>query len=177
MPYHARMTMWRWFVVTMLVAVAIAPPVGADGETAKLPNLTLTPLDGGQPVLLSSLEGRPVLVSFWASWCGPCRVELPEFEKLQDRLGEDALTVVAINVDRSARPARRFMEKLDLSLPAYRISPAVLSRLGLRSLPTNFLLGPDGTVDEVYEGYARQVIEDIERRVRAMLEPAGEDTG
>lgn len=175
-PYHARMTMWRWFAILVTVAAMSAgPSVGAAQEPTQLPNLTLTPLSGGEPVLLSSFEGRPVLVTFWASWCGPCRVELPEFEKLQNRWGDGGLAVVAINVDRSARPARQFMEKLDLSIPAYRVSRMTLTRLGLRSLPTNFLLNPDGGVEQVYEGYAPQVIEDIESRLSSMLEPPGKD--
>jgi len=150
---------------------AVALPLLAAGpaEPPRFPDMELMPLDGGPPVELADFRGRPVLITFWASWCGPCREELPELKRIYDRLAGRGFVFVAVNMDRDPRRARAFLRAHDLAIPAYRVSPAQLRELGVRSIPTSVLLRPDGRVEMLYQGYTPSAVRDIEQRVRRML--------
>ena len=111
-----------------------------------------------------------MLVTFWASWCGPCRWELPEFKELYDELGGRGFVLVTINVDTNKEAANRFLEMTGLSVPVYRLSQAELFKLGVRSLPTSVLLKPDGFPLQVYSGYSPTVVDQIRELVQEMLD-------
>ena len=159
----------RLAFVLMLTAASALPAIPAEQpEIPPFPNLVLHPLDGSAPVELESLRGRPVLLSFWASWCGPCRVELPELSKLTAELQDEQLALVTVNVDTVPRAASMFLERYQLDIPVYRVSQQELVQLGVRSLPTNILLRPDGRPAQIYEGYSPSVSKDIRRLVVSM---------
>ena len=147
-----------------------APCAGrsANGEVPIFPNVILTSLDGAQKVELEDFRGRPVLLNFWASWCGPCRQELPELERLQDELKSTGFAVIAVNMDQSAAQGLRFLKMNDLEVPAYRLDRKTLAMLGVKSLPTNVLLDREGRPVQLYRGYAPSVPEEIRRLVLAM---------
>jgi thiol-disulfide isomerase/thioredoxin len=161
-------------VVLMATLMAAIPLLAADDEPEpkypKFPNLTLFPLDEKTSVSLESFQGRPVLVTFWASWCGPCRWELPEFKELYDELGGRGFVLITINVDTDKRAASRFLEMTELAVPVYRLSQSELFKLGVRSLPTSVLLKPDGFPAEIYNGYSPTVVNHVRVLVEEMLE-------
>ena len=161
----------------MLCVLAAAPAMGAAAEDSPtFPNITLTDLEDGSAVEFESFRGRPVLVTFWASWCGPCRWELPELQGIYDDFADEGFELVAVNVDSSPQMARRYLENMELSIPSYRVGRRDLAMLGLRSIPTNVLVGPDGRPVQMYTGYSEDVAKDIRRRVAEMVEtPAGDD--
>ncbi len=167
----------RTILVTLICAVIVAAPSAgrAAGEEVPLfPNVVFTSLDGGEKVELVDFRGRPVLLNFWASWCGPCRQELPELEKLQEELKSTGFAVIAVNMDQSPAQGRRFLEMEHLDVPAYRLDRDTLAMLGVRSLPTNVLLDREGRPVQLYRGYAPSVPVDIRRLVLAM--PAAPNT-
>ena len=71
----------------------------------------------GEQIELSPTPGQPVLVNFWASWCAPCRAELPLLDALNDEVESEGLSVVAVNLDSQRRPAEGVMRHLGLDLP------------------------------------------------------------
>ena len=167
----------RTVLVSVLwaVIIAAAPSAGltAGDEVPLFPNVVLTSLDGAETVELVDFRGRPVLLNFWASWCGPCRMELPELEKLQEELKSTGFAVIAVNMDRSPAQGIRFLEMNHLDVPAYRLDNRTLAMLGVKSLPTNVLLDRNGRPVQLYRGYAPSVPEEIRQLVMAMP-PAGE---
>ena len=173
--------MWRSSFAACLVLLAVAfPGVAAPGGGQRqFPDIQLTPLEGGDPMPLSTFRGRPVLVNFWATWCPPCRAELPELEKVYNRFGGRGLVLASINVDRSPEPARRFVAMQRLSLPFYRVPKSELRALGIRSIPTSVLLDGEGNVVQVYQGFGPEILQDLERRIEALLpeKKAGESAG
>jgi peroxiredoxin/outer membrane lipoprotein-sorting protein len=115
------------------------------------PDIELKTLDG-ERVRLADFRGHPVLVTFWASWCGPCRRELPEVAKLYREFREKGLIVLGVN-DEGRGAARSFVEKVDLPFPVLDDSGLKAHRLfRVRSIPTVFLIDADGKVVRFFRG-------------------------
>lgn len=143
--------------------------VAVADELAPFPNFPFRNLDSGKVVTLDQLRGKPVLITFWASWCGPCRVELPELQRLHEELGDKGFVLLAVNVDSSASAARRFLELHKLQIPVYRMDQRDLAAIGVSGIPTNLLLDRDGRPVQLYEGYSPAVAGAIRDHVRSML--------
>ena len=114
------------------------------------PDFAATDLDG-HPVSLAALKGRPVLINFWATWCTPCREELPMIESAYRAHRDQGFTVVAVNYKESADAVRKFWSKFELD-PAPVLDPdgriADLYGVGLTStgLPVSVFVARDGSV-------------------------------
>jgi peroxiredoxin len=107
-----------------------------------------TVTDDGQPIRLSDYRGEVVLVNFWATWCGPCLVEMPEFQAAYEQYQDQGFTVVAVNNLESAAAVRAFREENALSFPlAMDESGAIQSLYGVqRTYPSSFLLDRNGVI-------------------------------
>lgn len=156
------------FVAALLVAASGA--AGEAGERAQFPSVELRTLDGSSSVALDSFRGRPVLLSFWASWCGPCRVELPELEKLYKELLGEGFVLLTVNVDTLPAIAGRYLEQLGVSVPVYRMDHQDIVELDINALPTNIVLDREGRTVMYTTGYSPTVSENIRRLVREMGE-------
>jgi thiol-disulfide isomerase/thioredoxin len=110
------------------------------------PPLALASLDGGLQ-RLSDYRGRVVLVNFWASWCGPCRAEMPSIEQLRRSLEREPFAVLAVNVGEDAATVRSFAGRVAMGF-ALLLDPEsrVTRAWGARALPTSFVIGPDGHI-------------------------------
>ena len=128
------------------------PPYPAEGEPA--PDFALSGLDGTH-WRLSELRGKTVLLNFWATWCGPCRKELPHLEKLHQRFSGDGLVVLGVS-DEKADESRAFLEEHGITFPTLNDDAAeVFRRYRVTAIPTTLVIGPDGRLRERIEGYTR----------------------
>ena len=115
---------------------------GDDGPQAA-PVFTVTDLDGNQ-VSLEDLRGKPVILNFWASWCGYCVMEMPHFQDAYHQYGEQVHFLMA-NVQESADTASSFIEKNQYSFPVYLDSSgAAAAAYGATGLPATFFIDADG---------------------------------
>ena len=131
------------------------------------PEFVRTDLNGRR-VDLKALRGKVVLLNFWASWCGPCQVELPRFQSWQRTYGSAGLQVLTISMDDSDAPARSIVRKLHLYVPVVMGDDRLGREYGgILGLPITFLINRDGTVAERVEGGADLV--SMEGRVRSLL--------
>jgi len=109
------------------------------------PDFELKTLDGRR-VRLSSLRGQPVVLSFWASWCGPCRRELPELSDVYEKLGQKGLQVFGVN-DEGSAAAKEFVNKMGIAFPTFDDSGRKAHALyRVRSIPTLFFIDAEGQV-------------------------------
>jgi thiol-disulfide isomerase/thioredoxin len=108
---------------------------------------------GGKLHRLADYRGKVVLVNFWATWCAPCREEMPSIDRLKSALRGRPFEVLAVNVGESARIAGDFAQKLPLGFPLLLDREAKTAKAwGARLLPASFVVGPDGTVRYSYLG-------------------------
>jgi thiol-disulfide isomerase/thioredoxin len=122
------------------------------GRTA--PGFELTMLDGGA-FKLEDQRGKRVVLSFWASWCGPCRQELPALAALQKERPD--IAIFAVNVDRDPALARRFLSQVQFDLPiVWDPDSIALGQYEVLSMPTMFLLDENGTVKFRKTGFSTQ---------------------
>ena len=147
----------------------------SEEKVPVFPNFAFTSLDGTEQLDIESFRGRPMLMTFWASWCGPCRQELPELQKLSAELADTGFALVTINMDNSAITGARFLKKYDIDIPVYRMDQRSLATLGVQSLPTNMLLDPEGRPVMILRGYSPVVPDEIRRLVSEMDLSEGSD--
>lgn len=130
------------------------------------PPLELADLDG-KTHRLADYRGKAVLLNFWASWCAPCREEMPSIERLRAQLAGRPFAVLAVNVGESADAARAFAATMPLGFPLLLDRDTRASRAwGARVLPATYLVGPDGVARFSYFGELDWAKPDV----RAVLE-------
>ena len=121
--------------------------MGGDAASHPLaPAFSLTDITG-HPLNLSDYHGNVVALDFWATWCGPCRIEIPGFIELQKRYGAQGFTMIGISMDDSPEPVVDFYKELQMNYPV-AIGNDRLGELygGMPGLPTTFLIGRDGRI-------------------------------
>jgi len=137
----------RAFVLAALVAAAgcgeeARPPVAASGD--RLLEASLAPLNPGGRASLAEYRGQRVIVNFWATWCAPCREEMPDLQRLSDALAARGIAVIGVNVDADLNLAREFLLRHGVRFDNFADAGMAYSReaLGITALPVTFALDP-----------------------------------
>jgi thiol-disulfide isomerase/thioredoxin len=152
-----------------VAAVAVA------GEPRRVPDLAFRDADGMERTL-AAWRGRTVLFNLWATWCVPCRKEMPALDALQSRLGGPGFEVVAVNIDtRDAAKPRAWLKEVGISRLAYYADPSAKVFQDLKAvgrafgMPTTLLIDPQGCELGYLAGPAEWASEDAVKLVRAAL--------
>lgn len=131
-----------------------SPSVPPPGPGAPLPELTLPCLDGAGNVALAGLTGVPTVVNLWASWCGPCRQEIPAFQRLHEAAG-GRLRVLGVATEDSDARARSFATDAGVTYPSVADPTGRLRRaLGRQALPVTVFVTAAGRIGDVYNSTA-----------------------
>jgi len=114
------------------------------GSGSDAPGFQLRSLDGNT-IGLEQLAGRMVVLNFWATWCGPCKEEMPSLQRLQERVGADRLAIVAITTDLQPAAISQFMQQVGATFPTLLDEDQEVSRAFMvRGLPTTILIDREG---------------------------------
>lgn len=159
MSRHASGTTRRLAIAAAFAAasLAVAPPARAGSAGAAFAAKPAVAADAlgrhplrmldGPPTTLAAMRGDVVVVNFWATWCAPCRKELPRLDALNRQLAGHGARIVAVSIDEDAANVERFTKGGRLTLPVAHDGPAGLAReLDLRSVPATIVLDRDGRV-------------------------------
>jgi len=141
----------------------------AAGEAPPAPGFTLDSLEGEEDVSLADFRGRPVVLNFWASWCGPCKDEAPMLQSAWERYGDRGLVVLGIDAQDLKVDGRRFAERYALTYPlAYDGNGSTLGRYGLTGFPETWFVSRRGRlVGEYIKGPLDE--ETLERNIQVLL--------
>lgn len=153
-----------------LVLLAAASAAGASvAPRAQAPDFTLRQIDGPN-LRLGEQRGRVVMVNFWATWCGPCRVELPHLARLHDRYRGSGFLLLGVNIDEDPNAARALAGKLGLKFPVLLdTDKKVVGAYDLNAMPATVLIDKDGRVRHLHRGYREGVEQTYEQQVRELL--------
>ena len=154
--------------VSPCVQAADAVKQPAIGELP--PPITLKDREG-DPVDLDALKGKVVVVTFWASWCGPCRRELPMLGHVQKLVGREYLEVIAINMKEPRSDylgVLRANKDLDLTF-VHDVRGVVTDRYGVTALPNMFIIGQDGLIAQTHRGYSENVLQSFMQELLELL--------
>jgi len=151
------------------VARAAGRVAGDDWTGRVAPGFELRALDGRR-IRLSDFRDRVVLVNFWATWCAPCRVEMPWLREFDARYGSQGLTILGVSVDDGGRErVERFVRQMRVEYPILLSDGNVDLRYGgVRFLPQTFFVGRDGRITR--RVYGIRTHEDFEAEIRSALE-------
>jgi len=158
--------------VIFLIAVLL---VGGNAFAATKPTLkkatdfTVKSLSG-ENIKLSERRGRVVIVNFWATWCTPCKKELPYFNQLYGKYKHVGLEILGVNIDKTSAEAKKMSSALAISFPVLLDPSGKVSDLyQIRSMPTTYVIGKDGMVRHVHWGFGPDEPARYEREIRSLL--------
>jgi peroxiredoxin len=150
-------------------ALAFAPASAAVTASAPAPDFTLSTL-GGPNLRLQEQRGQVVMINFWASWCGPCRVEMPHLARLYEKYRSAGFTVLAVNIDEDPHKAANLARQLGMRFPVLLDTEKKVSRLyDLSTMPSTVLVDRDGRVRYVHRGYRDGYEETYDKQIRELL--------
>jgi len=156
---HCYLDRWRNYVKQLyrlvLVALMGLQSVHAYAVTLQeeAPDFTLKSLEGNN-LRLEEYRGRVVLINFWASWCGPCRQEMPLLDRLHRRYEDTGFAVLGVNVEGEVKPAQELVDKTKVTFPILIDEGQKVSELyDLEAMPSTVVVDRDGVVRYIHLGY------------------------
>ncbi len=153
-------------VFTIFAATGLASS-GMEGQPA--PDFALKS-SSGENMRLSEYRGDVVMINFWATWCGPCRQEMPLLDELYSRYQRVGFNLLGVNIDDDSRRAMKMIEELGVNFPVLFDSRKEVSKLyEVEAMPVTVIVDREGTVRHVHHGYKPGYEEKYLDEVRSLL--------
>lgn len=131
-------------LVSSFAAAADGPPLTPMPDQPAAPDFVLTAPDGSRHSLVE-MRGKPVIVNFWATWCPPCRAEMPSMQRAWEQIKDDGILMLAVNVGEDAQTISQFTSEVPVDFPLpMDLDSKVTQRWPMRGLPTTFVVDPEG---------------------------------
>jgi len=154
--------------LTVLPQFLLAGASAATGEMALAPDFELPRIDGQGSVRLSDLRGEPVFLTFWASWCPNCRVEMPEIAKLSEHFKGRDVKFIGVSLDRRARDAQALWTAKNATL-LLDAEGSTLRPYASNGIPLNVLVGADGRLANSSVGFSPDLVARASGWIDALL--------
>jgi peroxiredoxin len=152
---------------TVAAMLATTSLVGASASMA--PSFSL-PSRAGDSVSLGQLKGRVVMLNFWASWCGPCRQEMPLLDQMHKRYSALGFTLVGVNVDANSKDAEDWLSKTPVSFPVlFDRDSKVSAMYDVKAMPSTVFIDRKGNVRYLHKGYKPGDEGEYLNQIRALL--------
>lgn len=162
---------WRQLPIALIMAAQLGAPIPVIaaniGDMA--PNFTLK-ADSGKNLRLSEYRGEVVMINFWATWCGPCRQEMPLLNELYQRYRPVGFTLLGVNIDDQSASASKMAHRLGVTYPIVFDAEKVVSRLyDINAMPTTVMVDRDGKVRYLHRGYLPGFEKKYQEQIRGLL--------
>jgi len=154
---------------TLAALAAGSAAAAAPMANVAAPDFTLRGSDG-RNVRLDELRGQVVLVNFWATWCGPCREEMPHLDTLYQKYRKSGFVLLGVNVDDDPHTALATAARLNVSFPVLLDTDKKVSKLyDLNTMPSTIVIDRDGKMRFLHRGYRAGTEGDYEQQIRGLL--------
>jgi len=159
----------RKFLLTVLVLIMPASLAFAVRNVGPAENFTLKSAEG-KNIRLSEYRGQVVLINFWASWCGPCRQEMPHLDALQQKYEGLGFTVFGINVEQNRDMADKVLRDIPVTFPILFDDENIVSELyDVDAMPATVLVDRNGEIRFIHRGYKAGYEKEYERQIRSLI--------
>jgi len=160
-----------YFIQLALLALVLGSIFSTDVDAKKIkaPDFTLKSRDGVN-VRLSDLRGQVVLLNFWASWCGPCRQEMPVLDQLQKKYGKLGFSVLGVNLDAKSSKAIKYLKDTPVNFTVlYDPEGKVSEQYGVQAMPSTVIIDRDGNVRFLHKGFKDGYTQKYHKQIKALL--------
>jgi peroxiredoxin len=141
------------FAVRAVAVLAVALPVLATSSSAPAPDFSL-PSNTGKTINLSQYKGQVVMLNFWATWCGPCRKEMPILESIHKKYSKMGFTMIGVNVEPDSKAAVDWLKQTPVSFPVLFDKDSKVSQLyKVNTMPSTVIIDRKGNVQFSHRGY------------------------
>ena len=169
MVSNARGRLAIWGAMFALVAGLVCSTARALDAGAKAPEIALKDLSG-KTIDLASLAGKVVILDFWATWCAPCREEMPELQKFYKKYHGKGLEIVGISVDKAPDGIKDFVSKLKVTFPiVHDQGHKVADKYSPPRMPSSYIVDRKGVVRYVHGGYRAGDAAKFEKEIQELL--------
>ena len=161
---YSQLLMFFMVLASLCVPAAYAMPHSLREDSANLESHA-----GGQ-LSLADYQGQVVMINFWASWCGPCRQEMPLLEALYQRYEPLGFTLLGVNVDADSQQAMQYLKEVSVSFPVVLDTTNDISQTyDVVAMPSTILIGRDGTSRYIHHGYQPGYEDEYQRQIRELI--------
>ncbi len=152
---------------------AMQPDGDKQAATNLAPDFSRPEVNSGKAIKLSAYRGKVVIVDFWATWCGPCRMEIPHFVELQKQYQGKGFTFVGVSLDQQGPGVvKKFISQWNINYPIVMDMEGALAQSygGIRGIPTTFIIGKKGDIKDTHVGYRpKEVFEEAIKKALAEI--------
>lgn len=154
---------------TLLVAAFLSAPALAVAPAGPAPKFQLASM-AGKPVSLDQYKGQVVMLNFWASWCGPCRAEMPILEKLHAKYKPMGFTMIGVNVEPDSAEAAKWLKATPVTFPILFDTKSEVSKLySVQSMPSTVIIDRKGNLRWLHRGYKPGDENEYLNQIRALV--------
>ena len=163
---HATLTR---LALLAILCVGFTSGAWAKTDQAPAPDFTLKSQNGDN-LKLSELRGKVILINFWASWCGPCRQEMPVLDQLYRHYRSLDFTILGVNVEQDSDNAKTLLKDVSVSFPVLFDSENKVSKLyEVKGMPSTVLVDRDGNIRYVHMGYQPGTEAEYQSQIRSLI--------
>jgi peroxiredoxin len=161
----------RKFIYLAIAALlfSLTTTIHASQVEGPAPDFTLKSITG-ENLKLSEYRGEVVMINFWASWCAPCRQEMPLLDSLYQKYKDLGFTLLGINLDEKSAQAEKLLKEIPVNFPILLDPKSEISRLyKVSAMPTTILVDRDGNMRFLHKGYMPGYEEDYEKQIKTLV--------
>lgn len=154
----------------VIVAALLTTLASAAGPAPSVAPAFTLPSRDGKTVTLESLKGKVVMLNFWASWCGPCRKELPLLDQMYKRYGKQGFALLGVNVDAESADAEKLLKVTPVTFPVLFDKESKVSQLyNVDSMPSSVFIDRNGNLRALHRGYKEGDENEYLNQIRTLL--------
>ena len=166
---HPRLAILTRYIMMLALCIGFTSTVSAQATKNIAPDFTLKS-QTGKNLKLSELRGKVIMINFWASWCGPCRQEMPVLDQLYKHYRPLDFTVLGVNVEQNPDDAKSLLKDVSVSFPILFDKENKVSKLyNIKGMPSTVLVDRDGNVRYVHIGYQSGTEQEYQQQIRTLI--------